>query len=154
MGLNPGSPGSRPGLKAEAQPLSHPGVPHIPFLKFKFNYPTYSTYLVSDAVFNNLSVVYNTQCSSHHVPSFMSITQSHNSAILSHQLCEGLLQQPQETNTVGTTAPRIFKGREAVCASDFLSQGSTKSRRFFWLFLASLLCSTPTAVVLGPSVEQ
>ena len=25
-GLNPGSPGSRPGLKADAQPLSHPGV--------------------------------------------------------------------------------------------------------------------------------
>ena len=25
-GLSPGSPGSRPGLKADAQPLSHPGV--------------------------------------------------------------------------------------------------------------------------------
>ena len=25
--LDPGSPGSRPGLKADAQPLSHPGVP-------------------------------------------------------------------------------------------------------------------------------
>ena len=27
-GLDPGSPGSGPGLKAEAQPLSHPGSPH------------------------------------------------------------------------------------------------------------------------------
>ena len=27
VGLEPGSPGSRPGLKADAQPLSHPGCP-------------------------------------------------------------------------------------------------------------------------------
>ena len=27
VGLNPGIPGSRPGLKADAQPLSHPGIP-------------------------------------------------------------------------------------------------------------------------------
>ena len=27
MGLDPGSPGSRPGLKAGAKPLSHPGIP-------------------------------------------------------------------------------------------------------------------------------
>ena len=27
MGLDPGTPGSRPGLKAGAQPLSHPGIP-------------------------------------------------------------------------------------------------------------------------------
>ena len=31
-GLNPGSPGSGPGLKAGAKPLSHPGIPpHGPF---------------------------------------------------------------------------------------------------------------------------
>ena len=29
MGLNPGTPGSRPGPKADAQPLSHPGVPEL-----------------------------------------------------------------------------------------------------------------------------
>ena len=27
MGLDPATPGSRPGLKAGAKPLSHPGVP-------------------------------------------------------------------------------------------------------------------------------
>ena len=30
-GLDPGTPGSCPGLKAGAQPLSHPGVPVIHF---------------------------------------------------------------------------------------------------------------------------
>ena len=29
MGLDPGTPGSCPGPKADAQPLSHPGVPAI-----------------------------------------------------------------------------------------------------------------------------
>ena len=27
VGLNPGTPGSRPGLKAGTKPLSHPGIP-------------------------------------------------------------------------------------------------------------------------------
>ena len=27
VGLDPGTPGSRPGPKADAQPLSHPGIP-------------------------------------------------------------------------------------------------------------------------------
>ena len=27
VGLDPGTPGSRPGLKAGAKPLSHPGIP-------------------------------------------------------------------------------------------------------------------------------
>ena len=27
VGLGPGTPGSRPGLKAGAKPLSHPGIP-------------------------------------------------------------------------------------------------------------------------------
>ena len=27
MGFDPGAPGSRPGLKAGAKPLSHPGIP-------------------------------------------------------------------------------------------------------------------------------
>ena len=31
VGLNPETPGSRPGPKADAQPLSHPGVPKIGF---------------------------------------------------------------------------------------------------------------------------
>ena len=29
VGFNPGSPGSRPGLKAGAKPLRHPGIPTI-----------------------------------------------------------------------------------------------------------------------------
>ena len=32
MGLDPRTPGSCPGPKAEAQPLSHPGVPNCVFL--------------------------------------------------------------------------------------------------------------------------
>ena len=32
MGLDPGTPGSRPEWKAEAQPLSHPGFPVSHFL--------------------------------------------------------------------------------------------------------------------------
>ena len=32
-GLDPRIPGSRPGLKADAQPLSHPGAPTSIFLK-------------------------------------------------------------------------------------------------------------------------
>ena len=31
VGLNPETLGSRPELKADAQPLSHPGVPHFSF---------------------------------------------------------------------------------------------------------------------------
>ena len=31
VGLNPGTPGSLPGLKAGAQPLSHPGIPRGKF---------------------------------------------------------------------------------------------------------------------------
>ena len=31
VGLDPRIPGSRPGRKAEAEPLSHPGVPSILF---------------------------------------------------------------------------------------------------------------------------
>ena len=33
MGLDPGSPGPHPEPKADAQPLSHPGIP--PFLKLE-----------------------------------------------------------------------------------------------------------------------
>ena len=33
VGLDPGTPGSCPGLKADAQPLCHPGVP-----SFKYNF--------------------------------------------------------------------------------------------------------------------
>ena len=29
VGLDPRTPGSRPEPKADAQPLSHPGVPHL-----------------------------------------------------------------------------------------------------------------------------
>ena len=36
VGLDPRTPGSRPGLKAGAKPLSHPGVPTIAFSFFFF----------------------------------------------------------------------------------------------------------------------
>ena len=31
VGLNPGTPGSRPGPKADTKPLSHPGIPEQNF---------------------------------------------------------------------------------------------------------------------------
>ena len=31
LGLDPGTPGSRPRLKADARPLSHPGIPNASF---------------------------------------------------------------------------------------------------------------------------
>ena len=34
-GLDPGTPGSHPEQKADAQPLSHPGVPVLTFKKKK-----------------------------------------------------------------------------------------------------------------------
>ena len=33
MGFDPGSPGSRPGPKAGAKPLRHPGIPMFPLNK-------------------------------------------------------------------------------------------------------------------------
>ena len=36
MGFNPGSPGSRPGPKAGAKPLRHPGIPFFKILKIIF----------------------------------------------------------------------------------------------------------------------
>ena len=38
MGFDPGSPGSRPGPKAGAKPLRHPGIPHIFILKELISY--------------------------------------------------------------------------------------------------------------------
>ena len=37
MGLDPGTLGSCPEPKADAQLLSHPGIPTAEFFKFKFN---------------------------------------------------------------------------------------------------------------------
>ena len=34
MGFDPGSPGSRPGPKAGAKPVHHPGIPVLIFFKF------------------------------------------------------------------------------------------------------------------------
>ena len=38
VGFDPGSPGSRPGPKAGAKPLRHPGIPHLFFFKILFIY--------------------------------------------------------------------------------------------------------------------
>ena len=37
VGLDPGSPGSCPGPKAGAQPLSYPGVPHVTFRSLNYH---------------------------------------------------------------------------------------------------------------------
>ena len=44
VGFDPGSPGSRPGPKAGAKPLRHPGIPRHCFLRICFY--TISTYWV------------------------------------------------------------------------------------------------------------
>ena len=36
VGLDPGTPGSLPELKADAQPLSHPGVSRLTFKEINF----------------------------------------------------------------------------------------------------------------------
>ena len=38
VGFDPGSPGSRPGPKAGAKPLRHPGIPDLKFKKKIFFY--------------------------------------------------------------------------------------------------------------------
>ena len=38
VGFDPGSPGSRPGPKAGAQPLCHPGIPNITIFKQEGNF--------------------------------------------------------------------------------------------------------------------
>ena len=38
MGFDPGSPGSRPGPKAGAKPLSHPGIPYLLLFFKDFSY--------------------------------------------------------------------------------------------------------------------
>ena len=37
VGLDPETPGSHPGPKAGAQPLSYPGVPHVTFRSLNYN---------------------------------------------------------------------------------------------------------------------
>ena len=43
VGLNPGIPGSHPKPKADAQPLSHPGVPHSQSFDLSFCIKIYSS---------------------------------------------------------------------------------------------------------------
>lgn len=63
------------GLLRHFQPTSHSAtILFFLFFKFKFNYPTYTTSLISDVVFNDSSVVYNTQRSTHHMPSLKPLT--------------------------------------------------------------------------------
>ena len=38
MGFDPGSPGSRPGPKAGAKPLRHPGIPQVLMFKVIFSF--------------------------------------------------------------------------------------------------------------------
>ena len=42
MGLGPRTPGTRPKLKADTQPLSHPGIPHFKFLNDILSFVTLS----------------------------------------------------------------------------------------------------------------
>ena len=44
VGLYPGSPGSGPGRKAGAKPLSHPGIPHMCIFKIMYTVPIFLSY--------------------------------------------------------------------------------------------------------------
>ena len=45
VGLDPGSPGSRPGPKAGAKPLRHPGIPHLSFCSQSYeDFPSVNTF--------------------------------------------------------------------------------------------------------------
>ena len=65
VGLDPGSPGSRPGLKADAKLLSHPGIPR--FHIFYNNSKTVTHFLLFTIKAQNpiLSGVF--QCNSHSI---------------------------------------------------------------------------------------
>ena len=67
VGFDPGSPGSRPGPKAGAKPLRHPGIP-LCFFYFIINL------FFIGVQFANIQN--NTQCSSRQVPPSVPITQS------------------------------------------------------------------------------
>ena len=47
MGLDPRTPGSGPGLKAGAKPLSHPGIPQFFFLELQIEHPTLTNFTLS-----------------------------------------------------------------------------------------------------------
>ena len=49
VGFDPGSPGSRPGPKAGAKPLHHPGIPNKNNLKNKNSYECTSIFCASSS---------------------------------------------------------------------------------------------------------
>ena len=46
VGFDPGSPGSRPGPKAGAKPLRHPGIPGGIFLKLEKIFGLYASFML------------------------------------------------------------------------------------------------------------
>ena len=67
VGLDPGSPGSYPGPKASAKPLSHPGIPQI----FSTIFPKYFSWCTFCSVFCFLSILEPKKLTPPGVPSFM-----------------------------------------------------------------------------------
>ena len=62
MGLDPGTPGSGPGQKAGAQPLSHPGIPPAHFITLESSLITVSHCLyfalcVSTVTYRNVFII-------------------------------------------------------------------------------------------------
>ena len=63
--LDPRTPGSRPQLKADAQPLNHPSVPHSLFLIYAFlttTSPNVFLFLIQPLNFENNSVFVKSNC--------------------------------------------------------------------------------------------
>ena len=72
MGLDPGTPGSRPGPKAGAKPLSHPGIPYILIynvLFFQYNFKVVESVLSFVVWFYFRQVLFPTFCKSLNVSS-------------------------------------------------------------------------------------
>ena len=54
VGLDPGTPGSHPGLKAGTKPLSHPGIPII----FNLNNCKNGTFIHDETTWSNHSITF------------------------------------------------------------------------------------------------
>ena len=58
MGLDSRTPASHPGLKADAQPLSHPGVPPLSFIKATQNVETQEIFISLKNVYIYISIYF------------------------------------------------------------------------------------------------
>ena len=61
VGFDPGSPGSRPGPKAGAKPLRHPGIPSMDILKLFFQSASRECFHLCHVQFHQYFIVFRVQ---------------------------------------------------------------------------------------------